>query len=359
MSSKKERLPQVHVNGKWLGSAMTGTQRYAKEIVRGLLSQFDGKDCLVLHVPKNADVPPWLADNCKIVRHRSTGISFEQLSLPFATWGRLLLNFGGPAPILKRNQLVVMHDAGPMRFPGSYSKIFVLWYWLLYVVLSRRARYLVTVSEFSRRELARALRITEERFFVAHCGHEHFENLTARRPELPYTFHAETHFVICVGTLAAHKNLLNPVRRIAEAGWQVLIIGSGGPSRVFAEIKQPLPERAFVLGRITDEELAWCYDRATALIFPSKYEGFGLPIIEAQSRSCPVIASDAASIPEVGGTAALYFPPDDLDEILIHLNRLRVDNKERIRLGQAGKKNANRFRWSLTAAAIVQLLGSG
>jgi glycosyltransferase involved in cell wall biosynthesis len=109
-----------------------------------------------------------------------------------------------------------------------------------------------------------------------------------------------------VGTLARHKNLLGPVRAMAEAGWKVLVVGAGGPAKVFAHDGQ-LPMSATIPGRVSDEELAWCYDRAFALVFPSLYEGFGLPVVEAQSRGCPVVASQSRALPETGGTPGCSF----------------------------------------------------
>src|SRR5215217_7778869 len=115
----------IHVNGKWLASPITGTQRYANEIARELMIASDGTYDLVLHLPANAELPEWALSGCTTVRHGSSGIGFEQLTLPFRTRRELLLNFGGPAPLLKFRQLVVMHDAATMRYPKSFSTLFV------------------------------------------------------------------------------------------------------------------------------------------------------------------------------------------------------------------------------------------
>lgn len=343
----------VQVNGKWLSRPITGTERYAHEIVRALVRS--GLH-LVLHVPRDATVPTWLESGADVVRHRSTGQLFEQVALPLATRGRYLVNLGGPAPLLKRVQLVTMHDAAVLRVPESFSKAFVTWYRVMYGVLARSARNAVTVSEFSRDELSAALRARPERWSVVPCGHEHFAALSAEEPQLPTGFRADEPFVLCVGTLARHKNLLGPVHAMAEAGWQVLVVGAGGPAKVFTHGGQ-LPDSAIVLGRISDEELAWCYDRALALVFPSWYEGFGLPVVEAQSRGCPVVASRSGALPETVGDAGLLFPPHDPDALLACLDRLRDDPGERSRLVSAGRRNLDRFRWDESAARVAQLAG--
>ena len=344
----------AHVNGKWLSRPVTGTGRYAQEVVRSLVA--DGVP-LVLHVPRDADVPGWLSGACPVVRHRFTGSLFEQVELPLATLGRYLVNMGGPAPLLKRRQLVVMHDATPLRWPASYSRRFVAWYRLMDSWFARSATHVVTVSEFSRRELSAALHRPADRWVLAPCGHEHFERLEARRPDLPAGFDQERPFLVCVGTLALHKNLVGPASALARAGWQVLVVGTGGPSRVFASgVTEQLPEGLLLLGRIDDEELAWCYDNALALVFPSRYEGFGLPVVEAQSRGCPVVSSDAASLPEVLGGSGLLFSPDDHEQLLGHVQRLRTDEEARRALREAGRTNVGRFRWSATARTIAGLV---
>jgi glycosyltransferase involved in cell wall biosynthesis len=347
----------AHVNGKWLSRPLTGTGRYAQEVVRFLVAD---SVPLVLHVPRDGEVPAWLSERCAVVRHRSTGSLFEQVALPLTTRGRYLLNMGGPAPLLKRKQLVVMHDATPLRWPASYSRRFVAWYWVLDTWLARTATDVVTVSEFSRSELSSALALPSERWAIASCGHEHFADLPARRPELPPSFDAGKPFLVCVGTLALHKNLVGPATALARAGWQVLVVGTGGPSRVYASgVAADLPDNLTLLGRIDDEELAWCYDNALALVFPSRYEGFGLPVIEAQSRGCPVVSSDAASLPEVLGGSGLLFSPDDHEQLLRHVTRLLEDTVTRAALADAGRANVLRYRWSAAARTIAALIAAG
>ena len=257
--------------------------------------------------------------------------------------------------MLKRKQLVTMHDAAVLRVPGSFSKAFVAWYRLMYTVLARSARDVVTVSNFSRGELSAALNMHPGRWSVVLCGHEHFAALSAERPELPIDFHEDEPFVLCVGTLARHKNLLGPVRAMVEAGWNVVVVGAGGPAKVFAHDRE-LPRSATILGRVSDEELAWCYDRAFALVFPSLYEGFGLPVVEAQSRGCPVVASRSGALPETVGNAGLLFSPQDSHALLACLARLRDDPDERRRLVSAGQRNLDRFRWDESAADVADIV---
>jgi len=346
-------MRRVHINGKWLVQNLTGTQRYAGEIVRAIIAS--GTTDLIVHVPADTDVPDWLyAPQVEIRRHRSKGVLFEQLALPAATAGGLLLNFAGPAPLFKRRQLVTMHDATPFRFPKTFTKAFVVFYWVSYYLLGRWAQHLVTVSRFSASELDDVLGIPADKFVVAGCAANILTNVEPQQPDLP----VDDAFYLMVGTLAVHKNLPTPVKVITESGRTVVIVGASGNDQVFSKAST-LSSKAIVAGRLSDSELAWLYRNARGLIFPSKYEGFGLPPLEAQSLNCPVISSNAASLPEIAGDAALYFAPDDMAGLLSQLDRLETESGLAGSLRERGAANALRYSWDISARRILHSIGLG
>lgn len=343
-------MTRMHVNGKWLAQKLTGTQRYATEIVRAIVVG-DTTD-LVLHVPADAEVPAWLhTPRVEVRRSRATGVLFEQLYLPLATFGKLLLNFAGPAPLLKKRQVVTMHDATPFRFPQTFRKAFVLFYLVSYYGLGRWARHLVTVSRFSANELNEVLGIRTEKFVVAGCAADALTAVEPQRPELA----PQGPFYLVVGTLAVHKNLPRPVQAVIESGRTVVIVGASAGGQVFSKASE-LSSKAVVAGRLSDAELAWLYRNAQGLIFPSKYEGFGIPPLEAQTLGCPVVSSNAASLPEVAGDAALYFSPDDTSAMLAQLERLETEQGLADSMRQRGLANAERFSWHDSAHRILESL---
>jgi glycosyltransferase involved in cell wall biosynthesis len=345
---------RLHVNGKWLAQRTTGTQRYAGEIVKAIAAT-DSVD-LVIHAPAGVETPEWM-DHPRLVvrRSRTKGVVFEQLYLPLMTAGRLLVNFAGPAPLLKRRQLVTMHDATTFRYPETFRKAFVGFYLVLYYVLGRLARRLVTVSEFSARELEDVLGIAADKFVVVGCAADTLIDIPPERPAIDVL---DEPFYLVVGTLAVHKNLPGPVKAVTDSGRTVVVVGASGSQQVFANANA-LSSRAVIAGRLCDAELAWLYRNAQALIFPSKYEGFGLPPLEAQSLGCVVVASDAASLPEVVGDGALYFDPDDPSTLLRELDRLESDPQLAQSLRDRGYVNARRYSWSKSARAILSTLGIG
>lgn len=342
-------MPEIHINGKWLGQRFTGVQRYSDELASRVVGA--GGFDFVLHVPKGAAPPRWAESLGVRVRHAPLGgILFEQLYLPWATRGRLLLNFGGIAPLLKRRQIVTFHDAATFRFPGTYQPLFVAFYFVAYLILSRTARQVLTVSEFSRGELADVLHVDPSRFLVIHCAADSLVEVESRQPDVEWLEGA----YLVVGTLARHKNLLAPVRALAASGRHVVVVGAAGAGNVFADESTSFGQNVAIAKGLTDAELRWLYENSRALVFPSSYEGFGLPVLEAQTLGCPVIASNAASIPEVAGDGALYFDPDDTEGLLRQVDALERDPALADRLIERGRVNATRFGWRKSADQVLQ-----
>jgi glycosyltransferase involved in cell wall biosynthesis len=161
-------------------------------------------------------------------------------------------------------------------------------------------------------------------------------------------------YVLCIGNLTPNKTLVPVAAALAAAGIRVVVVGAGGASKVYAQqagLDIPGVELA---GRVSDDELAALLRGATALVFPSLYEGFGLPIVEAQALGCPVIASTSASIPEVAGEGALYF--DALEPAQAVELVLSLDADTRSRLIARGHANVSRFTWDSTAATLLSLV---
>jgi len=339
------------INGKWLAAAQTGVQRYSGEIARRIL---DREPTARVITPADAVLPAWLPE-ARVDRSRLTGAAFEQFDLPRRARGAMLLNLAASAPLVTREQLVMMPDALVARYPGTYSRLFVLWYSLMYRVLVRRARHLVTISEFSRGELAEVLGVDASRFALAYAGHEHVLESARENAELEPELAARTAepYVLCIGSLTPSKNLAPVTRALAQAGVPVIVIGASGVKRVYAEEAGLDHPGVHLAGRLSDAQLARLLRGARALVFPSLYEGFGLPIVEAQALGCPVIASDRASIPEVAGAGAAYFDPMQPEEAVQLV--LGLDAAERARLIEAGLRNVARFSWDDAAETVLAL----
>jgi glycosyltransferase involved in cell wall biosynthesis len=345
---------RLALNGKWLSQDTTGTQRYARELTRHLLPLLPDRP--VLHVPAAAVVPDWALAHVEVRRSRLRGTAFEQLALPWAARRDLLLSLGGAAPLLARRQVATMHDATMFRFPHTYSRTFATWYRFMYRTVGRRAQRVLTVSEFSRRELTEVLGLQADRVVVVPNGVEHSDAAGIGDP----VDVGEAPFVLMIGPPAAHKNIAPVATALSERGIPVVVVGGAGALQIFGSGARPVhvsgPSLVRRMGRLSDAQVTWLYRQASALVFPSLYEGFGLPVVEAQRLGCPVVVSDRASLPEVAGEGALLVDPTHPGEVAEQVAQLLADPARLARLAASGRQNADRFQWSASATRLARTL---
>lgn len=339
------------INGKFVGQRFSGVQRFAAEITAALAA-LAPEPPLLLH--RAGTVAP--AGLPARAFGRLPGTLWEQLELPWRREGRLLLNLGNTAPLLLGGaQAVVIHDAGVFDTPESYSRPFRLWYRLLHGALARLGARLLTVSEFSRGRIAHHLGVPAARIGVVGEGGEHILRAPAAMGVLAQHGLEPGRYALNVGNRAAHKNLgaQGPAAALlAERGLKLAAVGGGGA--VFAGAEGAAG--AVALGRVTDAELRALYQNALCLVFPSRYEGFGLPPMEAFNCRCPVVAAHAGSLPEVCGEAALWFDPAEPATLLAALRRLLDEPGLADRLRAAGDAQAARYTWPNGARALLRQL---
>jgi glycosyltransferase involved in cell wall biosynthesis len=339
------------LNGGWTSHHVTGTERYAEEVAKCLVDLIPAD--LVLALPANGRVPGWWPREIPVERSSVSGLFFDQLWLPLCRRGRFLVTLAGRAPLLVGRQAVLVHDATPMAFPSTFDWKFRWFYAVMFTVLSRRARLLFTVSNFSARELAKYVGGRMERYLLAPCGHEHV--WSAERDEAVLERAGDAPFFLVVGSLAPHKNVQVAVDAAMRSGVRLLVVGprpETGGLRPVQGLGRPGGDVEY-LGRVSDAELFTLYEHAEALIFPSLYEGFGLPLIEAQALGCPVISSTEGALSEVGGSSIISFPARSAAGLAAALSSFGVDGL-REDLQAKGRANAARFSWRATAATIAE-----
>ena len=348
-------IDTVYINGRFLSQRLTGVQRYAHETLRAL-------DALVASGVGEVDyrfevlAPPNALDpTLGSIRFRRvgrlSGNAWEQLVLPWETRGALLLSFGPTGPLVKRYQVVTVHDASVCAVPDAFSFLFRTWYRLLLPRLVRRSPLTLTVSRFSQRELTRHFGADATRVRVSGEGFEH----VLRVPADPSVREAHGlrpgHYVLAVGSMTPHKNFAVVARAAARLVGTPLDVAVAGAvdARVFGRHVQAESSRMKLLGYVTDAQLRALYEGAAAFVYPSLYEGFGIPPLEAMALGCPVIASNAAAIPEACGDAPLYFAPHD-DAALARLMQQVVERKdERDALVARGRAQLARHGWAGSA----------
>jgi glycosyltransferase involved in cell wall biosynthesis len=274
--------------------------------------------------------------------HRA-GHAWEQLVLPLRTArADALLCPANLAPLAARNAVVVIHDAAPLRHPGWYSPVYAAVQRRMLPLIARRAKQLITVSEFSRDELRELLGVDAQ---VVYGGVDARFTLDAAPPPRARPY------VLCVASQTARKNLaaLVPAARALAGEVDILVAGGHRPQFAAESGLEPLT----LLGHVDDAQLPGLYAGALAFVLPSLYEGFGLPVLEAMACGTPVLAANATALPETCGGAARLVEPGEWETAILELVG---DERERGRLRAAGLARAAGFSWAKTAREIDALV---
>ena len=361
MTAHEARECPVYLNGRFLRQALSGVQRFATEISAGLVRQGmiseivvppSGKDGGDLEVARSGQAP---------IRTFGYGGGhlWEQTMLPWATSDGLLVNLGNTAPLLARRQIVVIHDCGWASVPEAYSARFRTIYRVMQTGLTARRTRIVTVSEFARGEIIRHLGARPEQVTVIPEGGEHVRAVTADPTVLAENDLVPGRYVLVVGNLVAHKNLrvLARLGEALEARGMVLAIAGARRDGIFQQQGgEDMPRAARYLGRVSDGALRALYEHAACFVFPSRYEGFGLPAVEAMACACPVVASDIPVLREVCGEAALFADPFSQNAFVREVMRLLDEDGLADRLREAGAARLLRYNWAEASTAMANVI---
>ncbi|ERK71224.1 glycosyltransferase family 4 protein [Leifsonia aquatica] len=354
-------MPRILVDLLFYTGTKGGMESYVRNVYRELGGLTDGLEYTAL-LPREAEsldlgwFPGDVVRSSVSGEARASWALGELRSVPAAARriGADLIH--APAnigPIRSRVPVVLtVHDllpfVHPEWVPGPYSPVLRA----LISRAARNARRVITVSEQSRADLQRILRLGTDTVDVVPLAGLPVSERTA-------SAHRADDLILSLGNRMPHKNfetLLTAIARIpSEARPRLVITGSHGDDPL-----RPLVERLGIaatttlLGWVDDDEIERLYSEATAVVVPTLFEGFGLPVLEAMSRGCPVICSDLPVLREVGGDAALYVDPRDPDGLADALRALLGDAAARERRSSAGLARAEGFSWARTALATAE-----
>jgi len=238
-----------------------------------------------------------------------------------------------PLPVV-----VTVHDLAAIRFPEHFTTWTRLYARTFLPVVLRAATRVLAVSEFTKRDVVELAGVPEDRIDVA----PNAADTDVFRPDGP---RAEGEFVLAVGTLEPRKNLPRLIEATAQLGLELRVAGARGWGGVSAE-----GSHVTWVGRPSDEELATLMRGALCLAYPSLWEGFGIPVLEAMHCGTPVVTSSGSAMEEVAGDAAELVDPTDVESIAAGIERALRRREE---LTAAGLERAKRFGWTSTADAVV------
>lgn len=276
-------------------------------------------------------------------------------------------------PSLIPNRCVVtIHDLDMFRNPHNYSWKEKTSKPILRFACGRVAK-MIAVSKSTAEDINKILNCNTTKVSIIHEGiHPRYKpgskSTAMNYLKRQYAFQNKTSqkYILHVGTIRARKNLVRLIQafhKLIKKGfpYKLILVGkkSWGGERVFQEIRErDLEEDVKVVGYVPDEDLVYFYNAADVFIYPSLYEGFGLPPLEAMACSTPVIASRISSLPEVLGEAALYIKPKDVDDIVAKLQKVISDQKLREKLKAKGIERAGMFSWENAAQKTLEIYES-
>ncbi len=305
------------INGLYLSMDMQGIVRYARELVNALDGVLDETDEVEIAIAKDAhDVP-----NFERIRVRQigclTGKAWEQVDLAaymLVHPDRVLLNLCNVAPLLSRPGVTAIHDIMYRTCPESYttlrSRVSRAWHCALYELLTWREAQILTVSEYSRKEICRWYPRADGKVCVVPNAWQHVRRYTeAPDWEQRYPQLESGTYYFSLATRARHKNG-QWVREVAKRNPDLSFAIAGGSYDVD---EADVPSNVHLLGFVSDEDACALIRHCRAFLYPSLYEGFGLPPLEALALGAQVISSDATSLPEVLGSSVHYIDPYDYD----------------------------------------------
>jgi glycosyltransferase involved in cell wall biosynthesis len=359
---------RIGINALYLiPGGVGGTEIYLRSLLEALARIDSSNQYLIWTNKETAQAALPAAPNFRILpqavsaRNRPARILWEQTVLPYSAKRHkldVLFNPGFTAPLFCAcPQVTVFHDLQHKRHPEHF-RWFDLPFWrALLFSAARRSRLLIAVSEATRVDLQRFYHLADARIrVVPHGVDPMFFTLVPAEANPP--------FLLAVSTLHPHKNLDQLLHAFAQfAGahpeYKLVIVGIKGfhtePLETLRD-RLGLQNKVTFTGWIPRQDLYCLFSQARAFVYPSRFEGFGMPILEALAAGLPTVCANVEPMAGIAGNAALLFAPDDTAALARHLETLASDGAVRHRLQTAGPKRASEFSWEAAAQATLKAL---
>lgn len=345
---------KIYINGRFITQRITGVQRYAWEMTKAMDALISQNNILkqnqyYLISPIGSLFKPLLNNIEFIEKGISKGHIWEQFELPLYTHDGFLINFCNCAPLLKRNQTVTIHDAAVAAMPNTFSWCFRTWYKLMFKILGKTLDHIFTVSNFSKKELHRYFDIPLKKISVTYNGIDHIKRIVPDNAVIDKFDISNKKYAFAVSSLNPSKNfklILDVALKMPDI---LFVIAGGTNSKVFNSIGIDTPSNAKLIGYVTDEELIALYQHASVFLYPSVYEGFGIPPLEAMNCGCPVIVSDIEVFHEIYEDSAKYCEVNSVTAWKENINYI-VNN-------EVDMKNIKKiYTWELQTEAYMKKL---
>lgn len=355
---KKNKLRRkIIINARFLTQEITGVQRFAIEISKELKKS----NIPIEFVAPKHIIHKGLAKELKVKEigfNLVNGHLWEQTLLPLYVLKNkgVLLSLCNTAPLILKNQIVTIHDLAFKVNPKWFSKKFTLVYNFLIPLIAKRSKHIITVSEASKREIIRYLRVFDSKVTVIYnaISSVFLEGCNCNN-------HFDCEYVLTVSSHHPRKNfenLITAFNTIKNKDLKLFVIGNFNKNfSANLEINEN-DKRIIFLSNISDEELVCYYRKASLFVYPSIYEGFGIPIIEAMCQGIPVCVSDIPVFREICGKNAVYFNPQSKNSIAKSIiNQIEKPISNEI-LKQIKIETLEKYSWKSSANKLKSVLNS-
>ena len=301
------------------------------------------------------------ASNVVIYNWRMPNRLFRWLPIALDRLIKTDLIFSPHIDFLKSNKaprILTIHDLSFIHYPGLFSQKHRWWHKMQRVQKqARQASHIITDSQFSKDDIAETLKISPEKISVVYPG----INKNLKSPIINSKFEIRnSKFLLYLGTLEPRKNIdaiikaFNIIKSDAQF-FDLKLVLAGRPGWLFKPIIQ---KDVIFWGSVTEEEKTSLYQSAAAFIYPSFFEGFGFPPLEAQSYSCPVIVSNRGSLPEILKNSAIQVNPWKTDQLAKAIKTILVKKQLAKKLVKLGEENIKRFNWEQCAGQLLKIFSS-
>lgn len=349
-----------------------GIGNYEHHLLSAMMA-YDGFDFRFYYEREGSGKPFALSErvqDCRLSIRGSRFYTWEQMALPWALRRDrvdLYHAAANTAPWWQPCPMVVtIHDVLLYRIDDDESGHFLFYWRKVLPHCVARARKIITVSEFSRQDLIDAWGVPPEKVQAIHSGRDTYyhrlpqEELSLLRAK----YQLPERFIFALGAQAPRKNTVRVVeafrvlKRECKSDCALVISGlqPGMQDQLRLTLQDdPLAKDIVLLGFIEREHLRVLYNAASAFVYASLYEGFGFPLLEAMACGAPVAASNRTSLPEIAGDAALFFDPENVEEMAVCLHRLLDDRQLAETMRAKGYERCQRFDWSRTARQTLDV----
>ncbi len=368
----------IGIDAHAIGARQGGNETYIRNLINGL-AEIDGENRYTLYLANAESVGKWRSGFIKQysnfeIRLLPPPTPLVRVPVALAVELRLRpvdalhVQYTAP-PFCPVPIITTIHDLAFEHLPETFTRRGSLQLKLTVRKTARRAARIVTVSEYSRQDLIRTYKLPPEKVTVTYNGVEpHFsrepcsENETE---EVRGRFGIGRDFILAVGSLQPRKNLVRLIRAYAKLrsehtgfNHQLVIVGRKLwlTDEIFGEVKRHRwAEDVILTGYVSDEDLPALYRAAAVFVYPSIFEGFGLPPLEAMACGTPVIAGNTSSLPEVVGDAAILIDPYDEQDLMSALLKIFNDDLLRAGLRERGIEQAKKFTWRAAAEKTLEV----